>query len=566
MSSPAAGIEMLRNRSAKLADSATLEALENPVKDQTDDFESDSTPSELIEATDWSEYQMDQLRSFEKDLTKLSGPAHDNKLVAAHMVAEDWIDDGLHPVIFCRYIATANYLGEQLKKLFSKSKKHKQTLIEVVTSENPDELRRSRINAMKSSQKRILIATDCLSEGINLHELFTAVLHYDLPWNPNRLEQREGRVDRFGQTADEVKAYLLFSKDNPVDGIVLDVILRKVREIKRATGINIPFPEDSQSIIDTITKSLLVNDDRRIQARKNNGQIEFSFDEFDEAKEIDLEVTDAFQRNIEREKTSRSIFAQHRIKAAEFDHDLKDTDAAIGDPATVESFVTDSLRSLFGVQVDARPENTYRIYTANLPSSAKALLPEADTVDVTFRSPAPRHLLYLGRNHLFVEQLTQIVLAHSLDRERNAAARASVLRTSSVDKPTHLFLFRVRNVIESKDTGKSQIVAEETLLWGYRGSPDDADYLDQEEAYALLNEASPSADLAAERQARTLKESLVCLPKLDTELQDLAHARCQNLVEAHERFSAQINKGKFQVVIPVLPMDLLGLYVLLPAQ
>ena len=101
-----------------------------------------------------------------------------------------------------------------------------------------------------------MIATDCLSEGINLQKFFTGVLHYDLPWNPNRLEQREGRVDRFGQLAPEVKACLLYGADNPIDGIVLDVLLRKVREIKRATGINVPFPEDSQSIIDTITQAL----------------------------------------------------------------------------------------------------------------------------------------------------------------------------------------------------------------------------------------------------------------------------------------------------------------------
>jgi SNF2 family DNA or RNA helicase len=45
----------------------------------------------------------------------------------------------------------------------------------------------------------VLVATDCLSEGINLQEHFDAVVHYDLSWNPTRHEQREGRVDRFGQ-------------------------------------------------------------------------------------------------------------------------------------------------------------------------------------------------------------------------------------------------------------------------------------------------------------------------------------------------------------------------------
>ena len=47
--------------------------------------------------------------------------------------------------------------------------------------------------------RRVLVATDCLSEGVNLQHHFNAVVHYDLAWNPTRHEQREGRVDRFGQ-------------------------------------------------------------------------------------------------------------------------------------------------------------------------------------------------------------------------------------------------------------------------------------------------------------------------------------------------------------------------------
>lgn len=47
--------------------------------------------------------------------------------------------------------------------------------------------------------KAILIATDVISEGLNLQRLASNVVHYELPWNPNRLEQRNGRVDRIGQ-------------------------------------------------------------------------------------------------------------------------------------------------------------------------------------------------------------------------------------------------------------------------------------------------------------------------------------------------------------------------------
>lgn len=73
---------------------------------------------------------------------------------------------------------------------------------------------------------------------------FTAVVHYDLAWNPTRHEQREGRVDRFGQQADEVRCTMLYGQDNPVDGFVLNVILRKGEAIQKELGVLVPLPED----------------------------------------------------------------------------------------------------------------------------------------------------------------------------------------------------------------------------------------------------------------------------------------------------------------------------------
>ena len=61
----------------------------------------------------------------------------------------------------------------------------------------------------------MLVATDCLSEGINLQEHFDAVVHYDLAWNPTRHEQREGRVDRFGQPQPTVRVAHLLRRRQP---------------------------------------------------------------------------------------------------------------------------------------------------------------------------------------------------------------------------------------------------------------------------------------------------------------------------------------------------------------
>ena len=55
----------------------------------------------------------------------------------------------------------------------------------------------------KESPVRVLLATDAASEGINLQNHCHRVVHYEIPWNPNRLEQRNGRVDRHGQRAPE---------------------------------------------------------------------------------------------------------------------------------------------------------------------------------------------------------------------------------------------------------------------------------------------------------------------------------------------------------------------------
>ena len=81
----------------------------------------------------------------------------------------------------------------------------------------------------------------CLSEGVNLQEHFDAVVHYDLSWNPTRHEQREGRVDRFGQKSGIVRATLLYGANNPVDGAVLEVILRKADKIREELGVPVPL-------------------------------------------------------------------------------------------------------------------------------------------------------------------------------------------------------------------------------------------------------------------------------------------------------------------------------------
>lgn len=575
MSSPAAGIEMLNTRLMNLtatADddpTATLatdgDSEENPVRDTEFGFEGDNAPTQLFERQDWTSHQRQQLRGFAQDLAKLANLKDDQKLASAELIIEDWLNDGFHPVVFCRYIATANSIGgilaPALKKKFPKLN------LQVITSELPDDLRKQRIEEMGKSPLRVLIATDCLSEGINLQQHFSGVLHYDLPWNPNRLEQREGRVDRYGQMAPMVKACLLYGANNPIDGIVLDVLLRKVREIKRATGINVPFPEDSQSIIDTITQALLLNPNGRISAKgvRRPGspvQLTLNFGDLSEAEQAKANISRKIDEAAEREKVSRSIFAQNAIKAQEIEADLREVDEAIGDPKVVEEFVFAVLNNLFGVQI-IREGKGYRIIMGNLPPQLRDLLPPTDPVKVSFLSPTPEGYHYLGRNHRFVEQLCQLVMANTMARVDNRAARSAIIRTQQVAIKTTLLLFRCRNVIEQTKSGH-QIVAEEMLLWGWRGTPQQKVFLAHEEAKALLSKARASSNLSSQARAGFLENELKLLQTLEAEMTSVAEDQSKKLVAAHQRFSSLMDHEKFQVVYPVLPMDLLGIYILLP--
>ena len=558
MSSPASGVMMLRNRIKKLPDEDEfLDNEPNPILDDDYSGDSDFVPAQVMGKNDWTRTEIKKLNDLATQLESLGNLEDDLKAAFTLEIISEWIEEGYNPIIFCRYIPTAKYLGELLAPELNK--KFNNIDVQVITSEDPDEVRKERIDAMGDHKRRVLFATDCLSEGINLQEYFTAVLHYDLPWNPNRLDQREGRVDRFGQSSPKVKTYLLYGKDNPIDGVVFNVIIKKVREIKRDIGISMPFPEDSRSIMETVLHSVLLNPERT----RKTLQLGLDFGEDDPIKQGEIKATKAYEKAAEREKLSRSIFAQHSIKAQEIEDDLKEGDETIGDPKAVESFVVECVNNVLGAQIIG-DKNGYQLFTTNLPAVLKTTLPDREKHPVCFHSPTPDGYLYIGRNHIFVEQLCQFIMAKSLVSDlQNGAARAAVIKTNSVDIKTTVLLFRVRNVIEDR-SGKNQVVAEEMLLWGYKGSSNSGDYLSPKECGEMLHSIKATANLSPQAKESFLNNELQALPVLKETFDGVAEDRSKHLVEAHERYRKVLGGSRFKVVYPVLPMDILGVYIFIP--
>src|SRR4029077_16132625 len=146
--------------------------------------------------------------------------------------------------------------------------------IEAVTGLLPPSERETRIARLTAEPgEYVLVCTDCLSEGINLQQHFNAVLHYDLAWNPTRHEQREGRVDRFGQEKREVRVVTYYGTDNPIDGVILDVLIRKHKSIKNDLGVTVAVPGSSEQIAEALFEGALF----REKAKAGGRQIALDF-------------------------------------------------------------------------------------------------------------------------------------------------------------------------------------------------------------------------------------------------------------------------------------------------
>ena len=566
MSSPAAGFEMLQKRKSKIAEPDEItadEVKDNPIVEKWDE-QSDSEQIEIIDRAGLSESEWNILHRLAQKAAVLTKIEKDQKVKLGAEQIKLWINKGQSPIVFCRFIATAQYVAKILKEYLPKD-----VDVRAITSELSDEERREKIDEMAKSPKRVLVATDCLSEGINLQDKFNAILHYDLPWNPNRLEQREGRVDRYGQPGwidkngnhqNTIDVKVLFGEDNPMDVVVLKIIIEKIQRIQSTSGVSIALADDNRSVMDKVLKEVLLNPDKA--QNRFSKQIRIDFGASPELDELDVEITNEIEAAREKAEKIRSIFAHESIMPDEVKKDLHEVDEAIGDVATLEAFVLAAAK-LLGASFD-KIQGGYIFKKLNMDDWMASALGQGDKIHISFQSPTPQGFRYIGRNHRFVEQLCHRIIANSLDKERkgNKAARASVFRTDAVNTQTTLIQFRVRNVIREVSK-QHEMVSEEMFLWGYEQTADGIHALDIDQCKTLLHTSS-ALDISTERQEIIFEKELQHFEELHPDFIAVVAKRSDELVNAHTRFARYIGAKRFEAVTPVLPPDILGVYVLIP--
>jgi superfamily II DNA or RNA helicase len=361
-SSPAAAAATLRNRAAA-ADAATVPEADaigrRTVLDLAEDDAAEA--ADVPPGSDPDEPDDDQrfrrrLRALANDADALVGDK-DAKLANVTKMVKELIKDGYDPILFCRFIPTAEYVAEHLRGALGSK-----VSVASVTGTLPPDEREARVEALgQAGGRKVLVSTDCMSEGINLQQHFDAVIHYDLSWNPTRHEQREGRVDRFNQPSPTVRTVTYYGEDNRIDRIVLDVLLRKHERIRSSLGISVPVPGNSDQVVEAIMEGLITREDHGEQL-----VIE------EVAKEEQRTLFAAWEDAAEREKRSRTMFAQRGIHVDEVARELDAVRRAIGSDERVGEFLTDAAREL-GATVAER-DGAVHLDFAEAPRTVRDLL------------------------------------------------------------------------------------------------------------------------------------------------------------------------------------------------
>ncbi|SCK47815.1 SNF2 family N-terminal domain-containing protein [Streptomyces sp. WMMB 714] len=569
VSSPRAASQTLRTRSAAAIAASAEEADRLGAPLNSDAADSDALEGmDVAPGAETEDAAGTRLAALADRAAELEGTQHDLKLKALIKHLKALLADGYHPIVFCRYIPTADYVAEKLK-----DKGGVKATVESVTGTLSPQQRIEKIEKLAEqagedpAARRVLVATDCLSEGVNLQHYFDAVVHYDLAWNPTRHDQREGRVDRYGQRRDEVRVITLYGADNGIDGKVLEVLIRKYRQIKKDLGIAVSVPDEmSTDVTDAIVEWLLMRGEQGEQEALFGGE---AFEAA--AQKLDSDWNSA----AEREKKSRSRFAQRAVHPEDVAREVAAVRAALGSTGEVTTFVRESLNALNAVLRGQGEDFTAQV--GGTPAGLRdALAPVvgAEVIEkdraIPFRTdPAvARGEAALVRTDPVVGALAAHVLNAALDTQADGARparRCGVITTDAVSTRTTLLLVRFRfHLTLPSRSGEKQLVAEDARLLAFQGSPKNAVWLPQEEAAALLD-ASASENTDPYYGERTMTRILGQLPDVSGHLETYGDELAAELDASHRRVraaSGEIVRGLSVAVQK--PADVLGTYVYLP--
>ncbi len=394
-------------------------------------------------------------------------------------------------LVFTRYRDTLEYLVERLRAALPHP-------VFGVHGEMSEREREEELLAFARHPTAILVATDVFSEGLNLQHYAAKLVHYDLPWNPNRLEQRNGRIDRFGQPEPVVKIRTLYY-ERSFDVAVFRLLLEKAERIRQELGV-VPAFFGDEAYLRRRLEALWLQDWRQ-ERRLQPGL-------FSEEGEAEVEAA--------KKAVSEGFYGHSEFSLPDVERRLQEALARAGSPATLKAFVLDGLRYL-GWRVEGEdPYTAFRGTGEAVPGLGDTLGP------FSFDLEAPLGVEVLDLAHPLVEHLVAHLRFRAY-RDLDGARTALLVFPAPLGTPPVAFLHYRARFLGEKEVLESLLRVGVRLLDGKR--------LEPEEAEALWQKRRKEAPPLSREQARLLAQEALNLP-----LEALGRQRAE---EALERLRAE---------------------------
>ena len=246
-------------------------------------------------------------------------------------------------IIFTEHRDTLNYLTDKIRSLLGSE----EAVVTIHGGMLRDERRKAEQLFKQDIGVRVLIATDAAGEGINLQRAHL-MINYDLPWNPNRLEQRFGRIHRIGQT--EVCHLWNLVASETREGFVFQCLFQKLEEERQALGGKVfdilgKMTFDNRSLRELLIEAVRYGNDPKVKARLN--------------EVVDNTINrDEFEKLIEENALTDDVMDVHTVMAIK--EDMERMEAHKLQPHFIEAFFVEAFQSVGG-KIRRREKGRYEI-------------------------------------------------------------------------------------------------------------------------------------------------------------------------------------------------------------
>lgn len=376
-SSPEAIYQSLRRRRERLENRLAEEKLGKRAEDYrtafdlTDDYDEDDMPFGEFEeeeekiadqasaASTISELEAEIaiLKGLERKANEVRASGEDRKWDELSKLLQDNSNmfgaDGLREklIIFTEHRDTLRYLTDKIRSLFG----HDEAVVTIHGGMLRDERRKVEELFKQDVGVRILIATDAAGEGINLQRAHLMV-NYDLPWNPNRLEQRFGRIHRIGQT-EVCHLWNLVSKETR-EGMVFQRLFDKLEQERAALGGKVfdilgKMTFDNRSLRELLIEAVRYGNDPQTRAKLH--------------QVVDRAMNrEALESLLEERALTEDVMDVHKVMTIREEMDR--IEAHKLQPHFIEAFFIEAFRSVGG---KIRPRESGRYEITSVPFTVR---------------------------------------------------------------------------------------------------------------------------------------------------------------------------------------------------